>query len=132
MGPRSNLTTGRTSSNLRDGWRALERDKRPDPRRRADPAAAEGLLDALRSEITSPSRAAARGEAAALLEAALAGLPDDYARVVRLYDLEGRTIEETADALGRSRGAVHMLRQRAHDRLRERLGRPERFLTGSG
>jgi len=119
-------------NNLRDGVRELERDKRPDPRRRADPQAAEGLLEALRSQITSPSRAAAREEAARLLEAALAGLPDDYARVVRLYDLEGRSIEATAAELGRSNGAVHMLRQRAHDRLRERLGRPGRYLTEPG
>jgi RNA polymerase sigma-70 factor (ECF subfamily) len=119
--------------NLRDGVRELERRKRPDARDRVDAGerAAE-FLEELRSSATTPTRAAARGEARALLEAALAELPADYARVVRLYDLEGRSAEETAAALGRSRGATHMLRQRALDRLREKLGPPARFVSQEG
>jgi RNA polymerase sigma-70 factor (ECF subfamily) len=116
--------------NLADALRGLERVKRPDARRRAgDGEAAAELLEELGSPATTPSRAAARGEAQALLAEALAHLPADYARVVRLQDLEGRSIEQTAAELGRTRGAVHMLRQRAHDRLRERLGAPARFLS---
>ncbi len=119
--------------NLQDALRELGRAKRPDSRGRVqaahrtdgDPAA--DLFEELCATTTSPSRAAARAEARGLLETALARLPRDYAEVVRLYDLEGRAIEETAGRLGRSHGAVHMLRQRAHDRLREALGDPARF-----
>lgn len=107
---------GVAEHNLTDGLRELSRHKRQDPRRRAD-----SPIDALLAEVTSPSRGAARSEDRARVQAALDDLPQDYALVVRLYDLEGRSIDEVAQALGRSRGAVHMLRQRAHDRLRGRL-----------
>ena len=120
-------------NNLCDGLRELGRAKRPDSGRRMAGDAALALFEALGSGATSPTRAAARGEAQARLHAALAELPRDYARVVALIDLEGRSVEEAASELARSRGAVHMLRLRAHERLRERLGAAERYLsTGRG
>ena len=63
------------------------------------------------------------------LSDALTGLPPDYAAVIRLYDLEGRPIEDVARELRRTPGAVHMLRVRAHDHLRERLGAESHFFT---
>jgi RNA polymerase sigma factor (sigma-70 family) len=113
--------------NLQDAVRELERDKRPDSRGRAD-AAAE-LLDELAAGATSPTHAAARSEARDRLEAALRTLPADYALVVRRHDLDGCGLDELARELGRSLGALHMLRQRAHDRLRERLGAARHYLT---
>lgn len=115
--------------NLQDAQKGLMRDKRPDSRGRAD--AAEELLDELAAGATSPTRAAARTEARERIEAALATLPEDYARVVRRHDLEGCGLDELARELGRSLGALHMLRQRAHDRLRERLGAARRYLTSA-
>jgi DNA-directed RNA polymerase specialized sigma24 family protein len=50
---------------------------------------------------------------------------------VRRHDLEGCALDELARELGRSLGAVHMLRQRAHDRLRERLGAARNYLTSA-
>lgn len=118
--------------NLLDGLRALGREKRPDERRRVTGDAAADLLAELSARATTPSRAAARSEAREMIEACLARLPADYVRVVRLVDLEGRSIPEAARALERSPGAVHMLRARAHQSLREKLGAPERFLTRPG
>ena len=60
---------------------------------------------------------------------ALGSLPGDYEKVVRMYDLEGRPIGEVAAELGRSEGAVYMLRARAHDRLREQMGPASKFFT---
>lgn len=86
-------------------------------------ASAEALLAGLTARSrSSPSRHARREEAARMLEAALARLPEDHARVVRLYDLEGRGIDEVAAALGRSPGAAYLLRHRALARLRGWLG----------
>lgn len=116
--------------NLQDAVFALEREKRPDSRRRAEGAAE--LLDELSAGLTSPTRAAARSEARERLETALRSLPADYACVVRAHDLEGRPMAELAAELGRSLGALHMLRQRAHDRLRAHLGAPQRYLSGAG
>jgi DNA-directed RNA polymerase specialized sigma24 family protein len=48
-----------------------------------------------------------------------------------MYDLEGRPVQEVAQALGRSPGAVYMLRARAHRRLSEIMGTASRYVTDS-
>jgi RNA polymerase sigma-70 factor (ECF subfamily) len=112
-------------NNLRDAIRELERIKRPDPRRRIGegPAGASrtALLETLGHTSHTASRDAREREATELLLAALTRLPDSYRQVVEAYDLQDRDVEEVAAALGRSKGAVYMLRARAHDRLRELL-----------
>lgn len=114
--------------NLTDALRGLARQERAEvPPRLGDDG---GRLDELLASVTSPSGAAARGELRAFVLASLGDLPRDYAEVVRLYDLQGRGIDEVAQALGRSRGAVHMLRQRAYDRLRVEMA--TRHLSTSG
>jgi RNA polymerase sigma-70 factor, ECF subfamily len=120
---------------LRDAIRGLSRQKRPDPARRLVAVAGDdsciALLECLGVTTTTPSRQAARHDAAALLENAVAGLPEDYKTAVRLCDLEGRPTAEVAVGMGRSVGAVCMLRARAHDRLRQVLGSSSQFFTGS-
>ena len=120
---------------LRDAIRGLSRQKRPDPARRVvatpDADSYVGLLECLGVTTTTPSREAARHDAAAILETAVARLPEDYKTAVRLYDLEGRPVGEVAAGMGRSVGAVHMLRARAHDRLRLDLGTSSQFFSGS-
>ena len=56
-------------------------------------------------------------------------MPEDYERVLRLHELRGHSIRETADQIGRSEGAVKMLLARARDRLRESLGSASRFFS---
>lgn len=112
-------------NNLRDAIRGLQAAKRPSPLRQARPRSedsVQGLLAELAAESATPSRSVARRELHGLLDAALGCLPQNYGEVIRLYDLEQRPIEEVAARLGRSPAAVHMLRARAHDRLREQLG----------
>lgn len=116
-----------------DALRELSRTKRPEAHGRA-PSSGEGhseldLLDRLGFESRTPSRDVARAEASALLGEALSRLPADYAAVIRAYDLEQRPVAEVATRLQRSRGAVHMLRLRAHERLREVLGSESRFFS---
>jgi RNA polymerase sigma-70 factor (ECF subfamily) len=120
-------------NNLHDAIKELERQKRPDPGRRVQCGSAEdsgsSLLDALRATTQTPSRQAARNESQQALENAMARLPPTYAQVVRLHDLEGRSVAEVAAALGRSAGAVYMLRARALQRLQELLGSESRFFS---
>src|SRR5262249_50421881 len=92
---------------------------------------AADLFEQLGVTTTTPSRHAARGERDTRLNAALDALPEDYAKVVRLYDLQGLPIAEVARQLGRSTGAVHMLPARAHDRLRPLLGRESGWFSSS-
>ncbi len=120
-------------NNLRDAIKALERQKRPDPRRRVQIPAGEdslaALIDMLGVTSATPSRDAARNENAQILEAVLAKLPPDYAAAVRLYDLQGRSAKEAAAELNRSVGAFYILRSRAHDRLRALLGSASQFFS---
>lgn len=124
-------------NNLIDAIRSLESAKRPDPRKRIGPVrrsyedSVVTLVEMLGSTSMTPSRVAGKAEAGRFLEAALARLPADYAKVIRLYDLEGRSIGEVASQLGRSEGAVYMLRARAHEQLKEFLGPAGRFFTNA-
>ena len=122
-------------NNLCDAVRELSRGKRPDPRRRVQPAGDDSyvaLLELVGYASTTPSRHATRSENKQVLERALRKLPEDYAKAVRLYDLEGRSAAEAAAAMGRKVGAFHMLRCRAHDRLRDLLGPSRNFFSDGG
>jgi RNA polymerase sigma-70 factor (ECF subfamily) len=120
-------------NNLRDSIRGLERAKRPDPRRRlADKPAGESyaaLVEIMGFTLTTPSVQAAKGEMVTELDKALAKLPPDYEKVLRLYDLGGKDIEEVASQLGKSQGAVYMIRARAQERLGEVIGNESRFFS---
>lgn len=110
-------------NNLRDAVRGLEAAKRlPPGAAQCAGGAPKNLLEALAASRDSPSRIAAAGEQRRLLEEMLERLPEDYAVAVRLYDIDGQPIEAVAQAMQRSPGAIHMLRARAHERLRELLG----------
>lgn len=112
-------------NNLRDAIRGLQRQKRPQPSNRVRGAmgdSATELYEQLGVTTTTPSRHAAHEERLSQLNAVLDALPEDYGRVVRLYDLQALPITEVSTQMGRSNGAVHMLRARAHDRLRQMLG----------
>ncbi len=122
-------------NNLRDAVKELGRQKRPQPGARLGPRGPDdshsSLFEYLVGTSGTPSRHAVGNERCELLKAALGRLPPDYEQVVRLYDLEGRSISEVSTALGRSQGAVYMLRSRAHDCLRELLGSASRLLDDS-
>ena len=125
-------------NNLRDALRGLNAAKRPNPKQRVrapSRASADSfvaLVELLGTTENTPSRAAAAGEAVQILESALSTLPPDYERVVRLYDLEGLSAQEVGAQLGRSTGAIYMLRARAHERLKKALGSGSRFFTDPG
>ena len=123
-------------NNLRDAVKELSREKRPPPEQRLFAAphdeSATQLLVNLGVTTTTPSRRASEQEVRTILERALSLLPPDYAAVVRMYDLDGKSIGEVASAVGRSAGAVHMLRSRAHDYLREVLGSETQFFSTPG
>jgi len=120
-------------NNLRDAIKELGRQKRPNPAKRVQATAGQEsyvtLVERLGRTTATPSRHVARDEAARVIETMLDRLPQDYARVIRLYDLQGQEISEVAAEMGRTPGAVHMLRARAHDRLRSLIGAETNFFT---
>jgi RNA polymerase sigma factor (sigma-70 family) len=122
-------------NNLHDAIRGLQAEKRPHPAKNIQPSPDHdsyvGLFELAGGTGTTPSRAAARGEIRQLIEAAVRKLPDDYAEVVRLCDLQGHSVADVAERMGRSRGAVHMLRARALGRLQAILGSESKFFSDS-
>ena len=112
-------------NNLRDAIRALQRDKRPESHRRVtrgSGTSAETLVATLMDASPTAGSIAAGREAVSRLREALKRLPDSYRQVVVELDLAERPVAEVAADMERSPGAVHMLRARALDRLRELLG----------
>lgn len=121
--------------NLVDAIREFEADKRGGDRRQVLAVPTDdsfvALHELLAIDSSTPSRGAARRELRSVLERALERLPDDYRRVVDLYDLQGQPIEAVAQSMGRSPGACFMLHARALSRLREQLGTGSKFFSGS-
>lgn len=124
-------------NNLRDAIRELDAEKRPPESRRVTALPKVDtyttFLATLAGSMTTPTEHLRRSDSKALLLAAIDKLPADYATVLRMYDLEDRHIDEVAAAFDppRSRGAVHMLRLRAFDCLKELLGQPDQILSTS-
>jgi RNA polymerase sigma-70 factor (ECF subfamily) len=77
------------------------------------------LAGLLAAEQTSPSQRAERGEDLLRLSAALARLPRDQREVVELHHLNGLSVAEVADEMGRTRQAVVGLLFRGLKKLRE-------------
>jgi RNA polymerase sigma-70 factor, ECF subfamily len=75
-----------------------------------------------RGASRTPSVEAMAAEESARLRAVVDSLPDDYATVVRLVHLEGRTLADAGALMGRSADAARMLYGRAMARLADRLG----------
>ncbi len=74
------------------------------------------------SEGPDASELAAKGETAALLEQAIAQLPDDYRLIITLRHVEELSYEQIAAALGLPLGTVKVRLFRARERLRRMLG----------
>jgi RNA polymerase sigma-70 factor (ECF subfamily) len=120
-------------NNLRDAIKEQQRNKRPPVGRRveaADQTSYIALIEQLSGSVPTPSRAAGANEIVRSVEKALAELPEDYERVLRQFELEGRSGPEVAQEMGRSHGAIKMLLARARDRLREELGSSTQFFSG--
>ena len=120
--------------NLIDTLRMLEADKRGGGRRRmslSDNESFVALWETLGGSCTTPSGHAAKNEARAALESAVEKLPESYQRVVQLYDLEGRSVDEVAEALDKNPGAVYMMRTRALRKLRTLLGNVSKYFSQS-
>jgi len=120
---------------VRDAVKFHKRDRRDVRREIADlrPAASDdsmvGLLDLLPISAGTPSRSAARHEAVAAVRVALASIPDDYRRAIHLRYVEGLSVAETAERMGRGKGAIHMLCHRGLKAMAEAMGTASKFFT---
>lgn len=125
--------TSLAECNLTDALRMLDAAKRGKDHQRIEPQAGHDsflvLHELLGATRSTPSQHVARDEARTALERAIQQLPDTYRRVVEMYDLEARPVEEVARVLKRSPGAVYMVRARAHRRLRDLMGNTLKYFS---
>lgn len=109
-------------NNLRDAIATLRCAKRPPPDRRLRPGPGEDPVLWLHRQATSggttPSRGCAREELAELIRLEVLRLPPLYREVIELVVLRGMSHSEAAAMIGRSRGAVSLLQQRAIEAVR--------------
>ena len=118
-----------------DTVKALKRKKRGGDRRQvqrqADSQAScvADLVEMLSAGRHTPSQSIARREAVQAVQVAIAGLPGDQRDAIRLRFLGGKSLQETADAMGRSPDAVRGLIHRAKQELRDALGRSSYWLS---
>jgi RNA polymerase sigma-70 factor (ECF subfamily) len=75
----------------------------------------------LAADQSSPSQQAIRNEQSLRLAEALVQLPEDQRRAVELHHLQGYSLAEVADHLGRSKSAVASLLFRGLEKLRRLL-----------
>jgi RNA polymerase sigma-70 factor (ECF subfamily) len=79
------------------------------------------LERAIASPDSSPSQRAERRERAVLLANALSDMSPDYREVLVLRELEGKSLREAAEAMGRTPNAVQKLWARALVQLRRQM-----------
>ena len=112
-------------NNLKDAIRGLERGKRPDAKHRLtrgpEGESARTLLAAMTGNDPTAGGQVSGKEDVERMRDAIDRLPASYRRIIDEVDLAERTIAEVAADWDKSVGALHMLRSRAHDRLRELL-----------
>lgn len=121
-------------NNLHDAIKTLERQKRPHPDRRIGaPPGKDSILwlwNFLTGSSASPSGHAARDEIRTTLETQITQLPSAYEEVIQLVYFQGKSIEDSASAMGRTYGAVYLLHQRALNRMHQLLGTESQFFSG--
>ena len=87
------------------------------------------LIEKLPGDSATASRGAARQEGIAALQVAIAGLPEEQRQAVQLHLLLDKSLQETAQAMGRSTGAVRGLVRRAKENLGKAMGRASAWLS---
>lgn len=118
---------------LCDAIRHHDRPKHGGDLRRVEDAARDdsrivSLWDWIAADDTAPASAAVRSEALQALQVALAALPEDQRAAIQMQQLEGKSVEETAAALGRTPGAIRGLVHRGKLELVAALGRASQWL----
>ncbi len=79
-------------------------------------------VEVTEDDRTTPRTRASRKERTKRLERAIADLSEDHRRVIRMTRLEGCSIAEVAEAMGRTPNAIKKLLGRALKQLRKRYG----------
>ncbi len=120
---------------LLDNIKGLKRKKRGGDHHRvrevknSQSGSIKEFVEMLSANGRSPSRSFARREAMQAVQIGLASLPDDQREAIRLRFLSGKSLEEVAAVMGRTKGAVRGLIHRGKQGLHDAMGRSSRWLS---
>lgn len=92
-------------------------------------SAAADILDLLSGGKSTPSVSVARREVIDAIQVGVACLPDDQRRAIQLHCLESRSLDETAELMEKTPGAVRALVHRGKCKLQEHLDRSAIWLS---
>ncbi len=87
------------------------------------------LIDLVCHDSHLPEKSAIRREAERAMQIALAGLPDDQRDALYAHYLQGQGVEQIAEQMGRTTGAVRGLIDRGKKKLAEAMGRSSQWLS---
>lgn len=87
------------------------------------------VMDQLQADAATASQLAARHEALAALQVSIAGLAADQRQAIELHLFRRMTLDETAQAMGRTPAAIRGLVQRGKQHLAEAMGRASAWLS---
>ena len=120
---------------MSDALKSQQRLKRGGQLRRAtnwighENASWHDLLDALPAEAQTASSIISHKESARALQVAVSLLPEDQRTALRMHELEGMTLRETADAMKRTVPAVRGLLHRGRQQLARDLASASSWLS---
>ena len=119
---------------LRDAIRRQRRKKRGGEHRRVnttghDAEPTKDLIEMIAGLGHTPSKSLARREAIQAINVALAGLSEDHRQAIQLRYFEYHSLEETAEIMNRTTGAVRGLLDRAKKKMRDALERASLYLS---
>ena len=88
------------------------------------------VLDAFCTSHGTPSKVVARREAVEAMQLGLADLPSDQHEAIERHCIQGESLEQTANAMGKTPGAIRALIHRGKGKLQEWLDRSAIWLAG--
>jgi RNA polymerase sigma-70 factor, ECF subfamily len=92
-------------------------------------SSAADILDLLSGGGSTPSVSVARQEVIDAIQIGVACLPDDQRKAIQLHCLEGRSLDETAQLMNKTSGAVRALVHRGKLKLQDQLDRSALWLS---
>ena len=92
-------------------------------------AGVDNLFDRLAFHSSTASRSAVREEAVAAMHVVMASIKQEYRDALAMRYMQGKSVREIADAMGRSEGSVNMLLHRGLRAMQAAMGRASDFFS---
>jgi RNA polymerase sigma-70 factor (ECF subfamily) len=119
---------------IKDAEKRRRRERRAFPPPQQEPEGNASSLGDLVGKIacdsTSPGRRVHRRESVRCMLTAVSVLPTEQRDVIRRYYLQDQSLEQIAQATGRTKGAVRGICYRARKNLRTIMGRSSLYFSG--